>query len=127
MEIKSKYKSPLVLNKMEIIEASFCKKDEKLSGLELGINIEHNLEKIQNNCYEMILSTIVNDENDVLHVYVKGRAIFYASQEIMEMLEKNAIAIMFPYIRSYISLITTQPGMDPIVLPVMNIAAMLDD
>ena len=34
---------------------------------------------------------------------------------------------MFPYIRSYISSITTQPGMSPIVLPAMNIVAMVND
>ena len=45
----------------------------------------------------------------------------------MDMLEKNTIAIMFPYIRSYISSITTQPGMSPIVLPAMNIVAMVND
>ena len=45
----------------------------------------------------------------------------------MDIIEKNTIAIMFPYIRSYISMITTQPGMNPIVLPQMNIAAMVND
>lgn len=34
---------------------------------------------------------------------------------------------IFPYIRSYISIITTQPGMPPIVLPAMNIIAMVND
>lgn len=45
----------------------------------------------------------------------------------MSILERNAIAILFPYIRSYISTITTQPGMAPILLPAMNIVAMLND
>ena len=58
---------------------------------------------------------------------VKGRAIFNTQQENMSILERNAIAILFPYIRSYISTITTQPGMAPILLPAMNIVAMLND
>ena len=45
----------------------------------------------------------------------------------MSILERNAIAILFPYIRSYISTITTQLGMAPILLPAMNIVAMLND
>ena len=45
----------------------------------------------------------------------------------MSILERNAIAILFPYNRSYISTITTQPGMAPILLPAMNIVAMLND
>lgn len=42
------------------------------------------------------------------------------------LLEKNAVAILFPYVRAELSLITAQPGMEPIVLPVVNIAAMVD-
>lgn len=36
------------------------------------------------------------------------------------------MAIMFPYIRSQISLLTTQPGLHPGQLPPMNINALLD-
>ena len=37
---------------------------------------------------------------------------------------QNATAIIFPYIRSQISLLTAQPGMKPVVIPPMNIAAI---
>ena len=100
MEVRSKYESALILDKIEIIESSFRKKDGLLDDLELGVQV----------C-----------------VWVKGRAIFNTQQENMSILERNAIAILFPYIRSYISTITTQPGMAPILLPAMNIVAMLND
>lgn len=127
MEIKSKYESSLVLEKIEIIESSFRKKDLELDGLELGVNVGRSVTKLKENKYEVILNTTVADENEVIYVNVKGRAIFSTRQENMNILEKNTIAIMFPYIRSYISIITTQPGMPPIVLPAMNINAMIDD
>ena len=41
------------------------------------------------------------------------------------LIERNTLAIMFPYFRSYVSTLTTQPGMTPIVLPAMNIMTML--
>ena len=41
-------------------------------------------------------------------------------------LKANTVAIMFPYIRSQISLLTTQPGLHPVMLPPMNINALLD-
>ena len=44
-----------------------------------------------------------------------------------ELLNKNAIAILFPFLRSQISLVTTQPDMPPITLPPMNIVAMFDE
>lgn len=40
--------------------------------------------------------------------------------------EKNAIAIMFPYIRSQITLLTSQPNLKPIVLPPININALFE-
>ena len=127
MKVKSKYESPLVLEKIEIVESSFRKKDESLDELELGIRVEHSLNKISDETFEVVLITTVSDEDERVFVSVKGRAIFNTNQENMDILEKNTIAIMFPYIRSYISIITTQPGMNPIVLPAMNIVAMINE
>lgn len=127
MTVKSKYESPLVLEKIEIVESSFRKKDESLDELELGIRVEHSLNKVSDETFEVVLITTISDEDEKVFVNVKGRAIFNTNQENMDILEKNTIAIMFPYIRSYISIITTQPGMNPIVLPAMNIMAMIND
>lgn len=127
MKVKSKYESRLVLEKMEILESSFRKKDEPLDGVELGVQVEHGINRIDDEIFEVVLTTTVSDEDEKVFVSVTGRAVFNTSQENMDILEKNAIAIMFPYIRSYISIITTQPGMNPIVLPAMNIVAMIND
>ena len=40
---------------------------------------------------------------------------------------QNAVAIIFPYIRSQITLLTAQPGIDPVVLQPFNIAQMVED
>lgn len=127
MEVRSKYESPLVLEKIEIVESSFRKKDESLEGLEMGVQVNHKITKLDDEQFEVLLETTVSDEDEKVFVNVKGRAIFSNQQGNMDMFEKNTIAIMFPYIRSYISIITTQPGMNPIVLPAMNIAAMIND
>lgn len=37
----------------------------------------------------------------------------------------NAIAILFPYLRSEVSLITAQPNIPPIILPAININRLL--
>lgn len=127
MKVRSDYESPLVLEKIEITESTFRKKDVSLEGLELSLHVEHSVGKVDEDEYEITLSTSVSDENENIYVNVKGKAIFRTQQENMDILEKNTIAIMFPYIRSYISIITTQPGMAPIVLPAMNIIAMIND
>lgn len=127
MEVRSKYKSPLRLEKIEIVESTFRKKDESIERFELGVQVERSLKKISDKVFEVLLETTVSDEDEKVFVNVKGKAIFSTEQENMDILEKNTIAIMFPYIRSYISIITTQPGMNPIVLPAMNIVAIVND
>ena len=127
MKIRSKYKSPLILENIEIVESIFSKKNDPLENLVLDVQVERNLNKIKDGLFEVLLVTTVCDEDKKVFVRVKGRAIFSTQQENMDILEKNTIAIMFPYIRSYISIITTQPGMNPIVLPAMNIVALVND
>ena len=43
------------------------------------------------------------------------------------LIRQNAVAIIFPYIRSQISLLTAQPEVTPVVLPPFNIAQMVED
>ena len=93
----------------------------------MNVRVDHNIKNIGEDGYEIILSTSVSDVNEYIYINVKGKAIFRTQQKNRDILEKNTIAIMFPYIRSYISIITTQPGMVPIVLPAMNIIAMIND
>lgn len=49
-----------------------------------------------------------------------------ASDRDINKLIPNAIAIIFPYLRSEISLITSQPNMAPLVVPAVNINALLN-
>lgn len=41
------------------------------------------------------------------------------------LLNQNALAIIFPFVRSQMSLLTTQPETTPILLPVINIAELI--
>ena len=40
-------------------------------------------------------------------------------------IQQNAVAIVMPYIRSEVSLLTAQPGVEPVVIPPLNIAEMM--
>ena len=72
MEVRSKYESALILDKIEIIESSFRKKDGSLDDLELGVQVDHSLNKIGDDKFELIFTTKV----EKVCVWVKGRAIF---------------------------------------------------
>lgn len=43
------------------------------------------------------------------------------------LLRQNGVAILFPYVRSAFTLLTTQPETQPIMMPIMNIAEMMND
>lgn len=45
-----------------------------------------------------------------------------SSEDGQMIMYQNAVAIIFPYIRSQITLLTAQPGIDPVVLQPFNIA-----
>lgn len=84
--------------------------------------------------YELIFdfaaSTFRNDEkNEVVHVVCKAKFHFnnvYAFSDIPEYFYANSIAIMFPYVRAFISTVTLQANITPIILPTLNLSALRD-
>lgn len=66
---------------------------------------------------------MVNVKSD-LSVSIIANAHFEYETETYEkeesIIKANTVAIMFLFIRSQVTLLTTQPGMTPIVLPAIN-------
>ena len=54
---------------------------------------------------------------------------FFAYEGSMEdtIIQQNAVAIVMPYIRSEVSLLTAQPGLETVVLPPFNIVEMMNN
>ena len=127
MDISTPYASQLKLIDLIIVESSFSRSEKDIQNAVLKIEIEKDIQKQPENQYEITLAVRLKEKNDQINVYVKSKGHFIPQQEKTRLIEKNTIAIMFPYIRSHISTITSQPGMMPIVLPPINIAAMLKD
>lgn len=125
MNIKTDYESPLVLKNIIITEGHFKRNEDSLENLELKVGVSHDVERLSEREYKITLELNVADPEEKLSVFVKGMAIFETKQENQMLIGRNTLAIMFPYFRSYVSTLTTQPGMTPIVLPAMNIMTML--
>ena len=128
MKVKSDFESILKLEDIKITESSFKRIEDDLTNLDLGINVEKEVEKIDENRIKITLKVTVSDDakNICVEIVCKGTFSINEGADISSF-ENNAIAILFPYIRSSISIITTQPGIRPIVLPAMNIVAMFDN
>ena len=86
--------------------------------------------KIDEGVYKSSLSLkMMNEEETVsLEIVVSGIFDFQAELEQEQkdiIVTKNTVAILFPYLRSQVTLMTAQPDIEPVVIPAININALL--
>lgn len=82
--------------------------------------------------YELIFSvSAFNEEKTVENPFVKircrGTFVFENVQNLEDIpsyFYRNSIAILFPYVRSYISVISSQANISGIILPTMNLTSL---
>ena len=82
-----------------------------------------------NNIYKVKLSINMMSENEFdIETCINGIFEFDGDKEFgSKLLSHNTVAILFPYLRSQITILTSQPGFEPIVLPVININRLIDE
>lgn len=72
---------------------------------------------------------LIKDNKKYMELYAKFVGLFSAKEEknmdLEEFVNLHALALMFPYIREHITNITSKAGIKPILLPPINLAAML--
>ncbi|MCM1058221.1 MAG: protein-export chaperone SecB [Firmicutes bacterium] len=51
---------------------------------------------------------------------------FEAEEQGIEQYEKNAVAILFPYVRAHVSTFTANANVTPLILPTVNVNKLLD-
>ena len=113
----------LVFDELQFIRTGFK------SDREIKMSIEVN---IGTNNIDALKKKVTIEFNGIkegeYNIKVKISGFFSVSDEADEdLIQSNAVAIVMPYLRSQISLLTAQPGMEPIVLPPMNIVEMLKE
>lgn len=95
-------------------------------------SIEKNIKLIGENIYKCSLELKMydDDESASLDIVVSGvfeiKAKLEPNQQEL-IITKNTMAILFPYLRSQVTLLTTQPDVEPVNLPVININALLQN
>lgn len=95
-------------------------------------SIGKNIEALDGNDYKCSLAFKMSDDEDTtsLEVVVVGIFEFKADLELDQkevIITKNTMAILFPYLRSQVTLLTAQPDVEPVVLPPININALLQN
>lgn len=94
-------------------------------------NFERSITRINNQNYRVSLQcNISTEEKEVeMHVRVVGLFCVNAEDEKLKnaLISKNTMSILFPYVRSQLTLLTAQSGLPSVVLPVVNIAEMFTE
>lgn len=123
-------KSALKLDNLFFDEISFSRigfQNENKPKLSMEISIG---EDINSKHYRTTLKFTLNKEDEYI-VNVTAVGIFEFIGNVDEetkkdLIQKNSVSIMMPYVRSEISLITAQPGVETVVLPPFNINNMIN-
>ncbi len=80
--------------------------------------------------FHLQLEFTAKDANELVDINVRAIAIFqYEGIDNIadsQYFIGNAPAIAFPYLRAYVSTLTTQSGIPPIVLPTLNLSGLAD-
>ncbi len=80
--------------------------------------------KLEDNVFTLTLNCRVSDEKKNLEIELDISGFFeYTTNDmkaLLNFMSINAPAIMFPYIRAYISSLTGLSGIQPIILPTIN-------
>ena len=115
----------LVFDKIEFIRKGFKNNNKLQLNLQVQIGIN------EKNGYKVTL--ILNGEKEkeyTLNIILTGYFDVENKEGVdnkgeQDLINKNAVAILMPYLRSEVTLLTSQPGIDSIVLPPFNVNRML--
>lgn len=128
-----KVNSVLHFMKYRIIETQ-CNIDmDGLSSNDINIKLGSEVESVE----EIIRSKLtVEIKNETEDIFIKATIcgdfeisnIDQISEEQVEYFKKSStVSILFPYLRSYVTFLTSDMGISPIQLPIMNVAQALKD
>lgn len=116
----------LKLNSLIFDKLSFTRLGTKNDN-ELEISISVNIGvNISDDNIKRVTIDIVGNKKDEYTVEVQASGLFeYKGDAADAIIQQNAVAIVMPYVRSQMTLLTSQPGVEPIVIPPFNIVEML--
>ena len=121
-------KSILEIQPVKFDKLSFERFGNRTGKSKIKLKINQKIKKHDESHYTVtILAEAIKEKEFTATVQISGECTVDENDPAKEnLIKENAFAILFPYVRSEFTLLTTQPETDPIVWPVMNIRAMMD-
>lgn len=85
----------------------------------------------KNSTFKLLLDIIISEKNNELNIEVSSEGTFsyndLSDERLNSFLYLNAPAILFPYLRAYITSLTALSGVSPIILPTLNLSGLKND
>lgn len=120
----------IVRASFRFIEYLVTETNIRLTGKNIGENVQFEIEpegtfNKEDKKFILTLRVLIKDEEKNLELEMSLEGIFeYEADDMKELkpfIGMNAPAILFPYIRAYISNITALGGIAPIIIPTLNV------
>lgn len=109
-----------------IQESRISIKDANLISDQLNVNFEQSeYLSDEESLFKYEMSVGIEDDNKYLNIQIVASGLFEFDKNLTD-LEKqaffsvNAPAILFPYVRAYITTLTSLSGIKPVILPTLN-------
>lgn len=122
----------IVFDRIEFNRIGFKNDNEIELQFTLGVSSGKDVKDVKDiNIYKVSLGAKGNKREEyMLEVSITGFFTFQEANDLDDqrkenLLSRNAVAILMPYLRSQITLLTAQPEVDTVVLPVFNVNNML--
>ena len=119
------------------IECVWIKEQNDVGNVKLNARYAIDTNVADDNPYEVekVLSVFISDEKEHLSIEIKLNGRFKLECKDGEMdettaqhlLNINTITIMMPYLRSEVSLVTAQPGLMPVMLPIVDVTKLIQE
>jgi preprotein translocase subunit SecB len=113
-----------------LINRSFIEKKEGNPSANVSLNFSpKGIVNKTDSCFQLQLCVKIEDSDKIINIEIDAVANFYFDKDLeIQQLNNyfyiNAPALLFPYIRAYISTLTNLSGYKPINLPTMNLTSL---
>ncbi len=128
MKLKESTTSILKLNGIHFNELSFKRRDITDSVID-DCELTRKIVDIDVDNFTVELNFKLSTSIFEMSISLEGKFNIICEDALMkERLKKNnTISILFPYIRSEVTLLTSQPEMTPVIIPPININKLIDE
>jgi preprotein translocase subunit SecB len=125
--MKEAPKSSFNFKGFKIVRSVFDRKEGEL-GKNFQISFHPSgMHYLKESRFQLNLNTKIENDSHLLHIEVDAMATYTISgddspETLKNFFYLNAPAILFPYIRAYVSALTTLSGLAPVTLPTLNLS-----